>query len=70
MKKIAYLIFILSIFSIFSLNVHASSIVSVNGNQVRFRSAPTTSNSTVYNMFDIGVELIYLETSSILKINT
>ena len=64
MKKTNYLIFSLFLFFIFTTSTFANSIVSVNGNQVRFRSAPTTSNSTIYTSFDIGVELIYLETSN------
>ena len=65
MKKISYFITLIVAFLSFSLHTFASSIIVVNGYSVRFRSEPNTnSNTIIYQEFNPGVELTYLETTS------
>ena len=64
MKKISYFITLIVAFLSFSLHTFASSIIVVNGYSVRFRSEPNTNSSTIiYQEFNPGVELTYLETA-------
>ena len=63
MKKMSYFVLLLLSFICFSNHTFAISIIEVNGYDVRFRSSPST-NSTIYNSFNVGEKLTYLATSS------
>lgn len=59
MKKISYFIFTIISFAIFALDASASKIVTITGDEVRFRSGPTT-NSTILDVFYRNAELILI----------
>ena len=63
MKKMSYFVFFLSIFFIFSMHTFASSLVVINGYDVRFRSGATT-NSNIIASFNKGVELTYISSAN------
>ena len=59
MKKISYFIFTIISFAIFALDASASKIVTITGDEVRFRSGPTT-DSTILDVFYRNAELILI----------
>jgi len=63
MKKMSYFVVILMSFVMFLMHTFASSIVVINGTDVRFRSGATTSSSIIASL-DNGVELTYIESVS------
>jgi len=60
MRKMFYFVFFIFVFICLSIHVSASSIVVINGYDVRFRSDATTS-SKIITSFNPGVELTYIE---------
>ena len=61
MKKISYFVFFVIMLFVFSMPIYASKIVVITGNDVRFRSGPTTSVDNILENFNDGVELTLLE---------
>lgn len=60
MKKISYLIFLTAILFAFSISAYASEVIVITGNDVRFRSKPTTSSDFI-DSFNKGTELTLLD---------
>ena len=60
MKKISYLIFLTAMLFVFSMSAYASEVIVITGNDVRFRSEPTTSSNHI-DSFDEGTELTLLD---------
>lgn len=64
MRKISYFVFLLLLMFIFSVSAFASQVVVITANQVRLRTAPNTSSSSVLSLLYSGDELTYLDASS------
>ena len=60
MKKISYMLFLIVMLFVFSISAYASEVIIITGNDVRFRSKPTTSSNYI-DSFDEGVELTLLD---------
>lgn len=60
MKKIFFMLFLTAMLFVFSNSAYASEVIIITGNDVRFRSKPTTSSNYIDN-FDKGVELTLLD---------
>ena len=61
MKKVSYFVFALIMLFICSMSTFAKEIIVVTGDDVRFRSKPTTSGSTIITSFNSGTELTLLD---------
>ena len=61
MKKIFNLVLFVFLFLSFSISVNALEKVVITGNDVRFRSLPSTSSGSIITSFNAGVELTLLD---------
>lgn len=61
MKKISYFIFTIVMLFVFSISVFAKEVIVVTGDDVRFRTKPTTSGSSIISNLNSGVELTLLD---------
>lgn len=61
MKKISYLLFFITLLFVFSMDTFALEKVIITGNEVRFRTQPSVSNSSIITNFNSGTELILLD---------
>ena len=60
MKKISYMLCLTVMLFVFSMSAYASEVIIITGDDVRFRSGPTTSSDFIES-FDKGVELTLLD---------
>lgn len=61
MKKISYFVFTITMLIVFSMSVFAKEVIVVTGDDVRFRSKPTISGSSIITNLNNGMELTLLD---------
>lgn len=61
MKKLVYFMFSITMLFVFSMSVFAKEVIVITGDDVRFRTKPTTSGSSIITNLNSGMELTLLD---------